>query len=117
TVERGTVHSLHAYFLRPGDPTVPILYTVDRIRDGKSFTTRRVVALQRGKAIFNLAASFHVAEDGPEHEIPMPDVPAPEDLPTMPCSTPASSPTSRTSPCSTPRCFPTARAAGVRTVA
>ena len=77
------VHSLHAYFLRPGDPTVPILYTVDRIRDGKSFTTRRVVAIQRGKAIFNLAASFQVAEEGPAHEFPMPDVPDPESLPTM----------------------------------
>ena len=61
----GRVHSLHAYFLRPGDPTVPILYEVDRIRDGRSFTTRRVVAIQHGKAIFNLQASFHVHEDGP----------------------------------------------------
>src|ERR687891_2903641 len=52
-------HSLHAYFLRPGDPSVPILYEVDRIRDGRSFTTRRVVAIQHGKAIFNLSASFH----------------------------------------------------------
>src|SRR5437764_6278750 len=60
TVERGTVHSLHAYFLRPGDPAVPIIYEVDRIRDGKSFTTRLVVAIQHGKAIFNLSASFHV---------------------------------------------------------
>ena len=59
------VHSLHAYFLRPGDPTVPILYEVDRIRDGRSFTTRRVVAIQHGRAIFNLPASFHVPEDGP----------------------------------------------------
>ena len=58
------VHSLHAYFLRPGDPTVPILYEVDRIRDGRSFTTRRVVAIQHGKAIFNLSASFQVPEDG-----------------------------------------------------
>src|SRR5216684_1406778 len=65
TVERGRVHSLHAYFLRPGDPTVPILYTVDRIRDGKSFTTRRVVAIQHGEAIFNMATSFHVDEEGP----------------------------------------------------
>src|SRR3954465_4993644 len=70
TVDRGTVHSLHAYFLRPGDVKVPILYDVDRIRDGKSFTTRRVVGIQRGKAIFNLAASFHVAEDGPIHQTP-----------------------------------------------
>ncbi len=76
------VHSLHAYFLRPGDPTTPILYEVDRIRDGKSFTTRRVVAIQHGRAIFNLQASFHVAERGPDHQIPMAgDVPDPESLP------------------------------------
>ena len=82
TVEEGAaVHSLHAYFLRPGDPRVPILYLVDRIRDGRSFTTRRVVAIQHGHAIFNLAASFQVHEDGFEHGLPMPDVPAPETLP------------------------------------
>ncbi|MGB8861761.1 MAG: acyl-CoA thioesterase II [Ilumatobacteraceae bacterium] len=76
------VHSLHAYFLRPGDPTVPILYEVDRIRDGKSFTTRRVVAIQHGRAIFNLQTSFHVAEHGPDYQLPMPlDVPSPESLP------------------------------------
>lgn len=76
------IHSLHGYFLRPGDPTTPILYEVDRIRDGKSFTTRRVVAIQHGKAIFNLQASFHVHESGPDHQIAMPtDVPAPESLP------------------------------------
>ncbi len=76
------VHSLHAYFLRPGDPTIPILYEVDRIRDGRSFTTRRVVGIQHGKAIFNLQASFHVAEDGPDHQLPMPaNVTQPEDLP------------------------------------
>jgi acyl-CoA thioesterase II len=76
------VHSLHAYFLRPGDPTVPILYEVDRIRDGRSFTTRRVVAIQHGKPIFNLQASFHVLEDGPDHQIPMADgVPEPTSLP------------------------------------
>lgn len=80
TVEVGRPHSLHAYFLRPGDPTVPILYEVDRIRDGRSFTTRRVVAIQHGRAIFNLSASFHVEEDGPAHQFPMPDVPAPEEL-------------------------------------
>jgi acyl-CoA thioesterase II len=84
TVEHGRVHSLHAYFLRPGDPTVPILYEVDRIRDGKSFTTRRVVAIQHGEAIFNLAASFHVVETGLEHQIPMPEVPSPETLETLP---------------------------------
>jgi acyl-CoA thioesterase-2 len=77
------VHSLHAYFLRPGDPNVPILYEVDRIRDGKSFTTRRVVAIQHGKAIFNLSASFHVAEDGVEHQKDMPSAPDPESLPTF----------------------------------
>jgi acyl-CoA thioesterase-2 len=76
------VHSLHAYFLRPGDPTVPILYDVDRIRDGRSFTTRRVVAIQHGRAIFNLQASFHVHETGFDHEAPMPtDVPDPLSLP------------------------------------
>ncbi|MEY4372131.1 MAG: acyl-CoA thioesterase [Actinomycetota bacterium] len=75
------VHSLHAYFLRPGDPTVPILYLVDRIRDGKSFSTRRVVAIQHGQAIFNLQASFQVVEDGLDYHATMPDVPAPETLP------------------------------------
>ncbi len=76
------VHSLHAYFLRPGDPMVPILYLVDRIRDGKSFTTRRVVAIQHGQAIFNLQASFHVDEQGLEHQLPAPaGMPAPESLP------------------------------------
>jgi acyl-CoA thioesterase-2 len=77
------VHSLHAYFLRPGDPSIPILYEVDRIRDGKSFTTRRVVAIQHGKAIFNLSASFHVQEDGLDHQIPAPPAPDPESLPTF----------------------------------
>jgi acyl-CoA thioesterase-2 len=80
TVEIGRPHSLHAYFLRPGDPTVPILYDVDRIRDGRSFTTRRVVAIQHGRAIFNLSASFHVDEEGLTHQFAMPDVPPPEDL-------------------------------------
>ena len=84
TVEHGRVHSLHSYFLRPGDPKVPILYEVDRIRDGRSFTTRRVVAVQHGRAIFNLSASFHDLEKGLEHQIPMPEVPEPESLtPTM----------------------------------
>src|SRR3954468_19261074 len=77
------VHSLHAYFLRPGDPTVPILYEVDRIRDGRSFTTRRVVAIQHGRAIFNLSASFHVEEEGFDHQLPMADAPDPEGLPTL----------------------------------
>ena len=76
------VHSLHAYFIRPGDPSVPIVYEVDRIRDGRSFTTRRVVAVQRGKAIFALSASFHQVEEGIDHAEPMPDVPDPESLPT-----------------------------------
>jgi acyl-CoA thioesterase-2 len=76
------VHSLHAYFLRPGDPHIPILYEVDRIRDGKSFTTRRVVAIQHGQAIFHLSASFHVEEDGFDHADPMPDVLRPDALPT-----------------------------------
>jgi acyl-CoA thioesterase II len=80
TVERGRPHSLHAYFLRPGDPNVPILYEVDRIRDGRSFTTRLVVAIQHGRAIFNMSASFHVDEPGLSHQLPMPDVPPPETL-------------------------------------
>ena len=84
TVEHGRVHSLHAYFLRPGDPTIPILYEVDRIRDGKSFTTRRVVAIQHGRAIFNMSASFHDHEESAiEHQFPMPDVPDPETLPPL----------------------------------
>ncbi len=83
TVERGRVHSLHSYFLRPGDPQVPILYEVDRIRDGRSFTTRRVVAIQHGKAIFNLQCSFHVDEESLEHEVAMPEAPDPETLPTV----------------------------------
>ncbi|MDQ3107640.1 MAG: acyl-CoA thioesterase II [Actinomycetota bacterium] len=76
------VHSLHAYFLRPGDPHIPILYEVDRIRDGRSFTTRRVVAIQHGKAIFHLSASFHLEEDGFDHDDPIPEVAGPDDLPT-----------------------------------
>ena len=83
TVDAGAPHSLHSYFLRPGDPSVPILYEVDRIRDGRSFTTRRVVAIQHGRAIFNLSASFHVDEPGLEHQVAMPDVPAPESLPSL----------------------------------
>ncbi len=77
------VHSLHGYFLRPGDPKKPILYEVDRIRDGRSFTTRRVVAIQHGEAIFNLAASFHRDEAGLTYHAPMPSVPPPEELPTF----------------------------------
>lgn len=78
-----TVHSLHAYFIRGGDPRVPIVYEVDRIRDGRSFTTRRVVAVQHGQAIFSLSASFQKEEPGVEHAEPMPTVPGPESLPTV----------------------------------
>jgi acyl-CoA thioesterase II len=72
------VHSLHAYFIRPGDPQVPIVYAVDRVRDGRSFTTRRVAAIQHGKTIFTLSASFHHPEPGPVHADPLPAAPAPE---------------------------------------
>jgi acyl-CoA thioesterase-2 len=74
------VHSLHAYFIRPGDPAVPLIYTVDRVRDGRSFTTRRVSAIQHGKTIFTLSASFHQPEPGIEHAAEMPDVPPPESV-------------------------------------
>lgn len=81
TVEEDRLaHSLHAYFLRPGDVNVPVIYEVDRIRDGRGFTTRRVRAIQHGRAIFSLSASFQILEDGPEHQDIMPDVPAPESL-------------------------------------
>lgn len=76
-------HSLHGYFLRPGDTTIPILYQVDRIRDGKSFTTRRVVAVQRGQAIFNMSASFQVVEPGLDHQVTMPEASPPEDSVSM----------------------------------
>ncbi|MEU8788933.1 acyl-CoA thioesterase II [Streptomyces sp. NPDC048643] len=75
-------HSLHAYFLRAGDPGAPIVYTVDRIRDGRSFTTRRVVAVQHGQPIFHLSASFQTYEEGLEHQATMPSAPDPETLPT-----------------------------------
>ena len=75
------VHSLHAYFLRPGDPSIPILYQVEPIRDGGSFTTRRVLAIQHGKPIFAMSSSFQVDEEGFEHQVPMPETPAPETLP------------------------------------
>ncbi|MEU2870084.1 acyl-CoA thioesterase II [Streptomyces olivoreticuli] len=75
-------HSLHSYFLRPGDPEVPIVYSVDRIRDGRSFTTRRVVAVQHGQPIFHLSASFQTHEEGLEHQEPMPAAPDPLSLPT-----------------------------------
>ena len=77
------VHSLHAYFVRPGDPRVPILYTVERVRDGRSFSTRRVVAVQHGRPIFAMSASFQAAERGLEHADAMPPVPEPEALPTL----------------------------------
>ncbi|MFF4869739.1 acyl-CoA thioesterase II [Streptomyces sp. NPDC090109] len=75
-------HSLHAYFLRPGDPGAPIVYSVDRIRDGRSFTTRRVVAVQHGQPIFHLSASFQAYEEGLDHQADMPAAPDPETLPT-----------------------------------
>ena len=82
TIEGGKpAHSLHGYFLRPGDPNVPVVYSVDRIRDGRSFATRRVVAQQRGRAIFNMSASFHDPEPGYEHQHAMPAVPPPLRMP------------------------------------
>lgn len=83
TVEHGRVHSLHSYFLRPGDPSVPILYEVERTRNGRSFTTRRVAALQHGATIFTLSTSFHDDEPGFEHQFPMPEAPDPESLPPL----------------------------------
>ncbi|MEE8525866.1 MAG: acyl-CoA thioesterase II [Thermoanaerobaculia bacterium] len=80
TVEERVVHSLHAYFLRKGDHNAPIIYEVDRQRDGRSFASRRVVAIQHGRPILNLAASFQVPEDGLEHQSSMPEVPGPEAL-------------------------------------
>ncbi len=79
--ETRTAHSLHGYFLRPGDTTIPILYNVDRIRDGRSFTTRRVMAIQKGRPIFSMSVSFQVAETGLEHQSNMPEVPGPDDCP------------------------------------
>jgi acyl-CoA thioesterase-2 len=81
TVEGVLPHSLHAYFLLAGDPKVPIIYEVDRIRDGKSFSTRRVVAIQHGRAIFSMSVSFHNDEAGLDHQMTMPDVPHPDQLP------------------------------------
>ena len=77
------VHSLHSYFLRPGDTSVPIVYDVERIRDGRSFSTRRVTARQHGKAIYYLTASFQLAETGFFHQDEMPEVPGPEKCPTL----------------------------------
>jgi acyl-CoA thioesterase-2 len=75
------VHSLHAYFIRPGDPTIPLIYSVDRVRDGRSFTTRRVSAIQHGKTIFVMSASFHQPEEGVSHQAAMPSVPSPDEVP------------------------------------
>ena len=83
TVPDRLCHSLHAYFIRPGDPSIPVIYTVDRARDGGSFTTRRVVAIQHGKQILNLSASFHEPEEGWDHQHPMPRVAGPEGLPSQ----------------------------------
>ena len=82
TVEGRVAHSLHGYFLREGDTSVPVIYHVDRIRDGRSFATRRVVAKQQGKAIFNMSVSFQAPEEGLVHEASMPDAPPPETVPT-----------------------------------
>ena len=80
TVEGRVVHSMHAYFLRAGDVEAPIVYEVDRSRDGKSFSSRRVVAIQHGQPIFTMAASFQEPEEGLTHQMSMPDVPPPEDV-------------------------------------
>jgi acyl-CoA thioesterase II len=74
-------HSLHAYFLLPGDPSRPIVYSVERVRDGRSFATRRVTAIQHGRPMFVMSASFHIEEPGLDHQIEMPEVPPPEKLP------------------------------------
>jgi acyl-CoA thioesterase-2 len=84
TVENRLIHSLHAYFLLPGNPDAPIVYNVEHNRDGRSFSSRRVLAIQHGRPIFNLAASFQVEEKGLEHQFPMPDVPMPSSLDTEP---------------------------------
>lgn len=82
TVEpRYEVHSLHGYFLRPGNPAEQTVYLVERIREGRSFCTRRVTGVQDGEAIFTMSASFHVGDEGPEHQDAMPEVPLPQDIP------------------------------------
>lgn len=83
TIDGRKVHSLHAYFLRRGDFNAPIVYEVDRSRDGHSFSSRRVVAIQHGEQIFHMSASFQAPEEGLDHQIPMPDVPPPESLPDL----------------------------------
>jgi acyl-CoA thioesterase-2 len=80
TVENCMIHSMHAYFLRAGDHEAPIVYNVDRSRDGRSFSARRVVAIQHGRPIFTMAASFHADEEGLEHQFEIPDVPGPDDI-------------------------------------
>lgn len=80
TVDEGSIHSLHSYFLRAGDAEAPIVYNVERNRDGRSFKSRRVVAIQHGRPIFTLAASFQLEQEGIEHQFEMPDVPMPEEL-------------------------------------
>lgn len=81
TVEDRVCHSLQSYFIRPGDPTIPVLYQVERSRDGRSFTTRRVIAIQKGEQIFNMACSFQAPEDGFDHQSAMPPTTSPDDLP------------------------------------
>src|SRR5215470_10184375 len=83
TIEGRVVHSLHAYFLRRADFNAPIVYQVDRSLDGHSFCNRRVVAIQHGAQIFNMAASFQVPEEGLDHQTDMPAVPQPEELPDL----------------------------------
>jgi acyl-CoA thioesterase-2 len=81
TVDGRICHSLQSYFIRPGDPTIPVLYQVERSRDGRSFATRRVIAIQKGEQIFNMACSFHVEEEGYDHQEPMPEAPRAQDTP------------------------------------
>jgi acyl-CoA thioesterase-2 len=88
--ERYAVHSLHSYFLRPGDTSVPIVYDVDAVRDGRSFATRRVLARQHGRPIFGMTLGFQIPEEGLDHQDPMPDVPAPEDCISLTEATPGS---------------------------
>lgn len=80
TIDDRVCHSLQSYFIRPGDPTQPVLYQVERSRDGRSFTTRRVIAIQKGEQIFNMACSFQLPEPGREHQAQTPDAPAPEEV-------------------------------------
>ncbi len=81
TIDGLICHSLQSYFIRPGDPAQPVLYQVERSRDGKSFATRRVIAIQKGEQIFNMACSFQIPEEGFDHQSPMPAAPRPEDVP------------------------------------